>query len=78
MFTRNVLAVYLIHTSGFGGWILHNQIINDESQFDIGYILLVVIMVVVACILIEELRVKLSDKAEKVIANYIESKLKLF
>ena len=54
MFTRNVLAVYLIHTSKSGSWILHDVIFCDGLAFDILFILFVVLSVVIICIIIEQ------------------------
>lgn len=78
MFTRNVLAVYLIHTSKFGSWILHDVIFYDGLAFDILYILFVVLSVVIICVIIEEIRCKITSRIEIGLSKIIDSKINLF
>ena len=78
MFTRNVLAVYLLHTSGFGSWVLHDVIFCDGIAFDILFILFVVFSVVIICIIIEEIRRKITTGIEYRLSKYVDSKIKLF
>ena len=78
MFTRNVLAVYLIHTSKFGSWILHDVIFYDGLAFDILFILFVVLSVVIICVIIEEIRCKITSRIENGFSIFIDSKINLF
>ena len=78
MFTRNVLAVYLIHTSKFGSWILHDVIFCDGLAFDILFILFVVLSVVIICVIIEEIRCKITSRIENGLSKFIDSKINIF
>lgn len=77
MLTRNVLAVYLIHESGIGRKILHENIFHDGVQFNIAYILAIVAAVVVLCVVIEEIRRRLFNKWENQFISKFDSLLKL-
>lgn len=65
LLTQNVLAVYLIHESGFGRKLLHDNIFFDGRPFNIGFIMLVVVVVVLVCVLIEEGRKRILGPIEK-------------
>ena len=75
--TRNVLAVYLIHESGIGRKILHEEVFHDGVQFNIAYILTIVVIVVFVCISIEEIRRRLFNEWENRFISKIDSLLKL-
>lgn len=75
--TRNVLAVYLIHESGIGRKILHEVVFHDGVQFNIAYILVIVLLVVIISVIIEEIRKRLFNNLERLIANKIDSLLNL-
>ena len=76
MLTKNVLAVYLIHTCGFGQKVLHEKIFYDGLNFNIAYILSVVVVVV--CTIVEEVRKRLFYKFESYVTSKSESLLKYF
>lgn len=78
MLTKNVLAVYLIHTCGFGQKVLHEKIFYDGLNFNIAYILSVVVVVVVVCTIVEEVRKRLFYKFESYVTSKSESLLKYF
>lgn len=71
--TRNVLAIYLVHESEFGRRILHENIFYDGRTIDFVFILSVVIIVVVASVLIEEVRRYLFGSFERVCIAKVES-----
>ena len=77
VFTRNVLAVYLIHESGIGNRVLHKQLFHEGMEFNIAYILCVVMAVVVVCIIIEEIRKQLFNKLESWAVTKVDSLLKV-
>lgn len=77
IFTRNVLAVYLIHESGIGNRVLHKQLFHEGVEFNIAYILCVVMAVVVVCIIIEEIRKQLFNKLESWAVTKVDSLLKV-
>lgn len=77
LLTKNVLAVYLIHESGIGRKILHEEIFHDGVRFNIAYILAVVAAVVVLCVVIEEIRKRLFYKLESRMITKIDSLLNL-
>lgn len=71
--TRNVLAIYLIHESEIGRRILHENIFYDGRTIDFVFILAIVVFVVVASVLIEEVRRWLFGSFEKVCVAKVES-----
>lgn len=71
--TRNVLAIYLVHESEFGRRILHDNIFYDGRTIDFVFILSVVVIVVVASVLIEEVRRYLFGSFERVCIAKVES-----
>lgn len=78
MLTKNVLAVYLIHESGFGRKILHEVIFHEGLKFNIVYILCFVVSVVVVCTVVEEVRKWLFNNLESCVIHKIDSLLKLY
>lgn len=71
--TRNVLAIYLIHTSGLGGKILHEFIFYEGREFNLVFILFVVVFVVIVSVMIEEIRRYFFGNIEKVSVGKVES-----
>lgn len=71
--TRNVLAIYLVHESEFGRKILHENIFYDGRAIDFVFILAIVVFVVAASVLIEEVRRYLFGNFERVCIAKVES-----
>lgn len=70
--TKNVLAVYLIHCSPYGFDLLFNQIFAN-LEFNIIYIIAIVIILFIISTLIEEIRNRLFCSLAKKLAYKIES-----
>ena len=75
--TKNILAVYLIHESGVGRKLLHECIFYEGREFNLLFILMIVILVVLSCALIEEARKIVMGKMESIIICKVESLLKM-